>query len=82
VPVEFVVAPANRQVREVDVAYRVQDAFGNEVSHGKFALPLQDNVQAKHAFSFTPTENGLVHRFVRAFTQGPTASQHWPALWA
>lgn len=58
VPVQFVVPAANRQVREVDVAYRVQDVFGNQISQGTFALPLQDNVEAKQSFSFTPPKMG------------------------
>jgi sugar lactone lactonase YvrE len=77
VPVEFLVAAANRQVREVDVSYRVQDAFGNAVSQGKFSLPLQNNVEAKQAFSFTPPKLGwysvsceLSHRGQRLLSIG------------
>jgi hypothetical protein len=77
VPIEFVVGAANRQVREIDVAYRVQDVFGNQVLQSKFALPLQDNIEAKQAFSFTPPKMGwytvscdISHRGQRLLTIG------------
>lgn len=55
---EFVVAPANRRLREVQVAWRVYDVFKSEWSKGNFKLPLKDGEASRTSFSFTPPRYG------------------------
>ena len=55
---EFVVAPANRRLSEVQVNWRVLDVFKTEWSKGSFKLPLQDGKEARQGFTFTPPRYG------------------------
>lgn len=48
--VSFEVAAANRQIEQVDVAYRVQGASGLTVDQGKFSLPLENGKAALRPF--------------------------------
>lgn len=59
-PIElsFAVAAANRQIDNVDVAYRVQDAFGLIVDQGKFDFALENGKEAVRPFKFKPPRYG------------------------
>jgi len=58
IPLSFVVAPANRQVQNVDVAWRVQDVAGKEVSKGALQMPLKDGAEARGDFAFRAPQFG------------------------
>ena len=55
---EFVVAAGVRHVHSVDVAWHVYDYFKKEVAGGTFKVPLQDGVEARFPFTFTPPSYG------------------------
>ena len=58
VPVEFRVSPANRQLREIAVDWRVQDMLGAVIAKGRFELPLADGEPAGQDFNWTPPRFG------------------------
>ena len=58
VPVEFRVSPANRQIREIIVDWRVQDMLGAVMTKGHFELPLADGEPAKRDFAWAPPRFG------------------------
>ncbi len=55
---EFIVAPANRRLNEVSVAWHVYDVYKNEWGKGTFKVPLKDGEEAKSSFTFTPPRFG------------------------
>ncbi|MDQ3815501.1 MAG: hypothetical protein M3347_16410, partial [Armatimonadota bacterium] len=57
-PMEFNVAPANRNVDAVTVDWRVFDAFKDEIAKGRFDLALENGQDAQAAFNFTPPRYG------------------------
>jgi hypothetical protein len=58
VPLEFVVAPSNRQVQRVEVAWHVHDWQGRELEKGRIPLPLKDGEEVRTAFSFRAPRYG------------------------
>ncbi|HYG75558.1 MAG TPA: glycosyl hydrolase [Planctomycetota bacterium] len=58
VPAEFVVAAANRQISDITVNYTAVDMYRTEIAKGSFELKLQNNVEARQAFSITPPRYG------------------------
>ena len=58
VPVEFLVGPATRQIREITVDWRVQELRGAVVAKGRFELPLTDREPAQRNFTWTPPRFG------------------------
>jgi hypothetical protein len=58
IPITFVIGAAFRELKDVSVSYRVHDVLHNEITRGSFELPLQDNVEARQAFSFQPPRYG------------------------
>lgn len=51
---ELVVKKAFRKVKEVRAEYRVYDLGKTKVGHGSLALQLEDGVEARQRFPFTP----------------------------
>ena len=51
---ELAVKKAFRKVKEVRAEYRVYDLGKTEVGHGSLALQLEDGVEARQRFPFTP----------------------------
>lgn len=58
VPMELIIAPANRNVSAVAARWRAFDAFKNEISAGNIDLSLVNGQEARAAFSFTPPRFG------------------------
>jgi len=58
VPVEFIVAPANRLISDITVNYFVYDMYKTEIAKDTFDLKLQNSAEARHAFSVTPPRFG------------------------
>jgi len=58
IPVEFVLRPATRQVKDLTVEYRVHDVYKAEVAKGSFSLKLEDGAEARQALTFTPPRWG------------------------
>ena len=58
VSLELAIKPGNRRVQEIQATYRIHDMYKNEIANGKFDLALQDGVEARHAFTFTPPRFG------------------------
>ena len=58
VPMEFRVSPANRQIREITVDWRVQDRWGAVITRGRFELPPADGELAGQDFTWTPPRFG------------------------
>jgi len=58
IPLTFTVQPANRQIEQISVDWRVQDTFGTPSASGHFDLPLQNGVLATSNFNFTPPKFG------------------------
>ncbi|MBI5831277.1 MAG: hypothetical protein HZB16_03085 [Armatimonadetes bacterium] len=52
------IAPARRRVTSVQVAWRVQDTFGQRLAEGKLDLPLTDGAEALRTLTFRPPRLG------------------------
>jgi hypothetical protein len=72
VPMEYIVAAANRSVDSITVEWRVFDAFKGEVGKGQFPLALRNGQEARSSFTFTPPRFGayFVHAQARAAQDG------------
>jgi hypothetical protein len=70
IPVDFVIAPAIRELSNVSVSYRVHDALRNEVARGNFDLALQNGIAARKALSFTPPRWGWYTFIYEISSQG------------
>lgn len=55
---EFVVAPSNRNIKNLTVRWHVYDWRQNGVGEGQFTLPLQDGAEARAPISWTPPRFG------------------------
>ncbi|BCM94361.1 hypothetical protein IAD21_06268 [Abditibacteriota bacterium] len=55
---EFVVAPSNRNVQNLNVRWHIYDWRQNAVGEGQFALPLQDGAEARAPMVWTPPRYG------------------------
>ncbi|HEX8234709.1 MAG TPA: hypothetical protein VF600_02035, partial [Abditibacteriaceae bacterium] len=90
IPITFAVEPAYRELRDVSVSYRVHDTLRNQVAQGSFDLALQDNVEARKTFYFTPPRYGwytvtfevshlgqVLQRFGKHIGVTPTYSGMW-----
>ncbi|MEE8451367.1 MAG: glycosyl hydrolase [Thermoguttaceae bacterium] len=58
IELEFVVPKAFRQVRDVVVDYRVYDVYKSEAARGSFSLKLENDVETRQGFPFTPPRFG------------------------
>ncbi len=55
---EFVVAPSNRNVQNLNVRWHVYDWRQKAVGEGQFALPLTDGAEARAPMTWTPPRFG------------------------
>ncbi len=55
---ELRIAPARRRVKQLQVAWRVQDTFGARQAAGRFDLALTDGVEARQSIPFRPAKLG------------------------
>ena len=58
IALQFVVKPNKREIETVGVAWRVVDALGTQAGKGRFDVPLQNGVEAKQNFTWTPPRFG------------------------
>lgn len=58
IPFELTVKKAFRKVKDVRADYHIYDFYKTEVSRGSVALKLEDGVEARQRFSFTPPRWG------------------------
>ena len=58
IELELVVPKAFRQIRDVVVDYRVYDVYKSKAARGSFSLKLEDDVEARQTFRFTPPRFG------------------------